>query len=200
MNLFGKFQQGLAYADFLSRHGTDVHRQRWRQVHDQVALTVAQRQLLGSFTRQMNVLVLAGAWCGDCVNQCPIFEHFAAASRVLTVRYLDRDEHSDAQQELQINAGSRVPVVVFLSIMDLPTDRRAEFVKWAGGYTTASDQETKDASASAVADYLRSIVDERYANPGDDLLSRIAGWRDNPRFQTIETWRDKAEAELTKGS
>ena len=83
-----------------------------------------------------------------------------------------------------VNDFARVmPVVVFLSIMDLPTDRRAEFVKWAGGYTTASDQETKDASAAAVADYLRGIVDERAVNPGDDLLSRIAGWRKNPRFQ-----------------
>src|SRR5262249_3964482 len=115
MNLFGKFQQGLPYAEFLNRHGTEVHRQRWRQVHDQVVLTAAQRNLLAGFTRQTNVLVLAGAWCGDCVNQCPIFEHFAAAARVLTLRYLDRDEHSDAQRELQINGGNRVPVVVFFS-------------------------------------------------------------------------------------
>jgi hypothetical protein len=34
---------------------------------------------------------------------------------VLQVRYLDRDEHADAQRELQINAGNRVPVVVFFS-------------------------------------------------------------------------------------
>jgi hypothetical protein len=115
MNLFGKFQQGLSYTDFLNRHGTDVHRQRWRQVHEQVTLTPAQRQLLAGFTRPTQVLVLAGAWCGDCVNQCPIFEHFAAATRVLTVRYLDRDEHADAQRELQINGGNRVPVVVFFS-------------------------------------------------------------------------------------
>jgi hypothetical protein len=115
MNLFEKFGQGLAYADFLNRHGTEVHRQRWRQVHDQVVLTPAQRQLLAGFTRQTNVLVLAGAWCGDCVNQCPIFERFAAVAPVLAVRYLDRDEHADVQRELQINGGNRVPVVVFFS-------------------------------------------------------------------------------------
>ena len=28
----------------------------------------------------MKVIVLAGAWCGDCVNQCPILDHFAAAT------------------------------------------------------------------------------------------------------------------------
>jgi thiol-disulfide isomerase/thioredoxin len=115
MNLFDKFQAGLPYATFIERHANDGQKQRWRQVHDQVKLSDAQRQLLGSFRRTMNVLCLAGAWCGDCINQCPIFEHFAAAAPVIQVRYLDRDEHADVQRELQINGGNRVPVVVFLS-------------------------------------------------------------------------------------
>lgn len=115
MNLFEKYQQGLRYDEFLKRYGTEVHQKRWHDLHAQVALTEAQRNLLGSFRRQMPVLCLAGAWCGDCVNQCPIFEHFAAAAPVIQVRYLDRDAHDDVQQLLQINAGNRVPVVVFLS-------------------------------------------------------------------------------------
>jgi hypothetical protein len=115
MNLFDKFPLGLTYAEFLARYATDAQKQRWRQVHEQVALTPEQRQLLGGFTRTMNVLCLAGAWCGDCINQCPVFEHFAAATPVLRVRYLDRDEHADAQHALQINGGNRVPVVVFFS-------------------------------------------------------------------------------------
>src|SRR5438105_5265033 len=115
MNLYEKFSPGLPLADFLAKYATDVQKQRWRGVHEQVALTPAQRQLLAAFTRRMNVLCLAGAWCGDCINQCPIFEHFAAAAPALTVRYLDRDEHADVQRELQINGGNRVPVVVFFS-------------------------------------------------------------------------------------
>lgn len=115
MNLFDKFQQGLSYADFLTRYGTDVHRDRWRTFHGQVQLTAAQRELLQSFTREMNVLVLAGAWCGDCVNQCPIFDHFAAVAPVIKLRFVDRDDHADLQQLLRINGGNRVPVVVFLS-------------------------------------------------------------------------------------
>jgi len=115
MNLFDKFSAGLAYDAFLARYANDGQKQRWRQMREQLALTTAQRELLGSFTRTMNVLVLAGAWCGDCVNQCPIFEHFAAAAPVIITRYLDRDEYADVQRELQINGGNRVPVVVFLS-------------------------------------------------------------------------------------
>jgi hypothetical protein len=126
MNLFEKFQAGLAYDDFLARYATDGQKQRWRQVREQIVLTAAQRQLLGSFVRRMNVLVLAGAWCGDCINQCPIFEHFAAAAPVIATRYLDRDEHADVQRALQINGGNRVPVVVFFSEDGLEAARFGE--------------------------------------------------------------------------
>jgi len=86
MNLFDQYRQGLSYADFLARHGTEEHRARWRRCFEQVTLTAEQRQILAAFTRTMPVLCLAGAWCGDCVNQCPIFEHFAAAAPVIQVR------------------------------------------------------------------------------------------------------------------
>src|SRR5262249_20382175 len=100
---------------FLARYANEGQKQRWRQVHEQITLTPAQRELLASFRRETPVLCLAGAWCGDCINQCPIFEHFAAAAPVIRVRYLDRDDHADVQAALQINSGNRVPVVVFFS-------------------------------------------------------------------------------------
>lgn len=115
MNLFDKFAAGVPYVDFLARYGTDVHRGRWAQLHSQVALSADQRLLLGAFTRRMPVLCLAGTWCGDCVNQCPIFDRFAQAAPVVELRFLDRDEHRDVQQALQINGGDRVPVLVFFS-------------------------------------------------------------------------------------
>ena len=64
----------------------------------------------------MNVLCLAGAWCGDCVEQCPILQRLAeGSSRCVDLRFLDRDEHPDVQAELSICGGKRVPVAVFLS-------------------------------------------------------------------------------------
>jgi hypothetical protein len=115
MNLFDKFQPGLPYTEFLARYATDDQKNRWRQVHEEIVLTGPQRQLLASFHRQMNVLCLAGAWCGDCINQCPAFDHFATAAPVIHLRFLDRDDHADVQRELQINGGNRVPVLVFFS-------------------------------------------------------------------------------------
>lgn len=115
MNLFPKFADALPLPQFLAKYGSGTDKARWEAAHAATQLTDAQRQLLGKFTREMNVLVLAGAWCGDCVAQCPTFERFAEAAPVLKVRYLDRDDHADAQAALQINGGNRVPVAVFFS-------------------------------------------------------------------------------------
>jgi thiol-disulfide isomerase/thioredoxin len=84
-------------------------------MHGRIQLADAQKKLLASFKREMPVLVLAGAWCGDCVDQCPIFEHFAAAAGVLKIRYFDRDDAPDFAPHVMICGGARVPSVVFLS-------------------------------------------------------------------------------------
>ena len=115
MNLFPKFAAALPYNDFLARYANDAQKVRWQSVHSEVTLTPAQLELLRTFKRKLHVLCLAGAWCGDCSGQCPIFAHFAAAAPVLDLRFLDRDDHADVQQELKINGGDRVPVVVFFN-------------------------------------------------------------------------------------
>jgi thiol-disulfide isomerase/thioredoxin len=110
-----KFAAGLDYQDFLNTHGTEEHRRRWADFHARVTLTPAQRELLAGFQREMQVLCLAGAWCGDCVNQCPILDHFAAVTPRIKLKFFDRDTHPDLAAELQICGGARVPVVVILS-------------------------------------------------------------------------------------
>jgi hypothetical protein len=109
-----EFSQGLKYDEFLARYGTDEHRRRWNGVYERVRLTVSQRQLLAGFTRKMKVLCVT-SWCGDCVNQCPIFQAFADASPLIDVRYFDRDIYTGLQAAVRICGGERVPVVVFLS-------------------------------------------------------------------------------------
>ena len=115
------FEAALPYREFLERHATPDQRSRWDAFHKQVSLTPAQQTLLGGFVRRMPVLVLAGAWCGDCVSQCPIFDHFAAASpaaggsRLIDVRFLDRDARPDIAAHLKVCGGQRVPVAMFLS-------------------------------------------------------------------------------------
>src|SRR5262249_3551204 len=109
------FAEALPYSDFLNRHATPAKRPRWDALHAQFALSDDQRALLRGFTRRMPVLCLAGAWCGDCINQCPAFDHFAQAAPAIDLRLLDRDARADVRDALSINGGQRVPVAVFLS-------------------------------------------------------------------------------------
>lgn len=115
MNWERIFNKSLPYADFLEAAGSSVHRDRWQAVHDRVTLTAEQEALVAGFTRKMNVFCLAGAWCGDCVNQCPIFQRVAEANPLIDLRFLDRDVDPALRAELSVNGGQRVPVVVFLS-------------------------------------------------------------------------------------
>ena len=115
MNFAEAFDDALPYESFLKRYGTAEQQRRWNDFHNSVGLTPEQTALLESFTREMKVLVLAGAWCGDCVNQCPIFEHFSNANPCIQVRYADRDDAGELAAALTTCGGARVPAVVFLS-------------------------------------------------------------------------------------
>jgi thiol-disulfide isomerase/thioredoxin len=159
MNLFDKFSVGLPYDDFLGRYATDNQKERWSKLREQVSLTPDQAQVLAAFRREMNVLCLAGAWCGDCINQCPIFEHFAAAAPVIHVRYIDRDEHADAQSVLQINGGNRVPDVVFFSEDGFEVARHGE--------------RTLSKYRQMMADRAGDSCPSGLAIPGESLLASV---------------------------
>jgi hypothetical protein len=115
MDYLTKFNAGLSYDDFLNRYAQPDDRRRWDAVHAAVALTAEQREILAAFTREMRAFVLAGAWCGDCVNQCPIFAHFAAVCPPIKLRFFDRDDHPDLGERLAICGAPRVPAVLFVS-------------------------------------------------------------------------------------
>src|SRR5262245_17627795 len=110
MPLFDRFSAAFPLDHFLVKYANAAHRPSWQQTFDAVKLTDDQKILLASFKREMNVMVLAGAWCGDCAQQCPIFDRFAEAAKVVNVRYLDNAEHADVQDALSINGGKRIPV------------------------------------------------------------------------------------------
>jgi thiol-disulfide isomerase/thioredoxin len=148
MNLFDKFAAGLPLPEFLAKYGTDADRAKWQRAAGQTHITDAQKQVLGKFTRRTNVLVLAGAWCGDCASQCPIFERFAEAAPVIVTRYIDRDEHADVQAALKINGGNRVPVAVFFSEDGFEVARYGE--RTLARYRQLVEQATGEACATGL--------------------------------------------------
>ena len=113
--LKAKFDSALTYARYVVT-GTEEQQRRWQQAYElaATAVTAKQRSTIGGFARVMNVLVVSGIWCGDFVQQCALIERLAEANPAkVRVRYLDRDEHKDLSSRLRVNAGDRVPVVVF---------------------------------------------------------------------------------------
>lgn len=115
MDFAAKFEEGLPYEQFLDKYANAEQRRRWNSVFDHVALSDAQRILLENFRREMKILVTAGTWCGDCVDQCPILGHFAACNGHIRIHYFDRDDHSELAESLSLCGGQRVPSILFLS-------------------------------------------------------------------------------------
>lgn len=115
MDWMSVFEEALPYAEFLDRYAKPAQRLRWDGLHAKVRLSAEQTAVLGGFTRRMPVLCLCGAWCGDCINQCPTFDHFAKGSAAIDLRFLDRDARPEIREALAVNGGHRVPVLVFLS-------------------------------------------------------------------------------------
>jgi hypothetical protein len=126
MDWSSAFAEALSYRTFLDKYANPTQRERWDAMHGRIGLDEAQKALLAGFTRRMPVLVLNGAWCGDCINQVPIFDHFAAAGPQIELRLIDRDARADVREALAINGGNRVPVVVFLSEDMLEVGRYGE--------------------------------------------------------------------------
>jgi len=112
-----KLDQGLSYGDFVALGRPEGHDGQWHQRYGQLELLQPQRDLVASFTREMNILCLTGTWCGDCALQGSAIARISEANpEKLKLRFILRsDEHADLIVKSQINAGFRVPVTWFLS-------------------------------------------------------------------------------------
>jgi thiol-disulfide isomerase/thioredoxin len=149
----------------LTRHGTPDQRSRWDAFHGRVSLTPVQTKVLSNFVRRMPVLVLAGAWCGDCVNQCPIFAHFATAAPSIDLRFLDRDARPDIAAHLKVCGGQRVPVAAFFSEDFSPVLFYGD--KTLAAYRAAASAQLGDSCASGAA-----------PPPADQIAAVTSDWLD----------------------
>jgi len=163
MNWSDPFAESLSYTDFLDRYASPEHRARWDAMHAKVRLTDEQKALLCGFTRAMPTFVLNGAWCGDCINQCPIFDHFAKASPAIDLRFFDRDAKPEVREALMINGGHRVPVVVWLS------EDMYEVARYG--------DRTLSRYTQLAADQLGPSCPTGVVPPGEDAMARVvAEW------------------------
>ena len=165
------FEAALPYDGFLDRHATADQRARWDAFHARVRLTADQERLLAGFVRKMPVLILAGAWCGDCVNQCPIFAHFARHAPAIDLRFLDRDAQPDIAAHLKVCGGQRVPVAAFFAEDFAP-------VLFYGDRTLAAYR------AAAAAQLGAACPSGAVPPPADQIAAVVADWLD--QFERVQ--------------
>lgn len=164
-----KHDAGLAWADYLASGNVD-QQAAWKKVYDQVELTDAQKKMLGSSVREMNVIVLSGIWCGDCVRQGPMFQKIAEACGTtgggkVKLKWCDRDEHMDLQERVKVCGGQRVPVVVFAA-------EDYELVGWYGDKPLARYRIQAAQLQGAGCPLPGAPV------PNDELAAELADWVD----------------------
>jgi cytochrome P450 len=119
-----------------------------------------------------------------------VFNPFFQPTKIAAMREKARSLAIELIEKIAVQArcevisdfASILPVIMFLGIVDLPIERRGDFLAWAHEFSLAREQAQRDAGLAKVLAYLNQVTRERHANPGTDMLSAISAWRDNPRF------------------
>ncbi|NLR72779.1 cytochrome P450 [Novosphingobium sp. ERN07] len=106
-------------------------------------------------------------------------------ARALTIELAEK-MLPNGQCEFLAEFGRVMPVTMFLRMVDLPLDRREEFVEWGIAIISSYDLQSRIEANQRINDYLQTVLDEREGGEGDDLLTRVANWRRNPRFESDE--------------
>ncbi len=174
------FENALPYDRFLDTYASADDKKRWVDFAAKVQLSPEQKSLVAGFRRKMPVLCLAGVWCGDCVNACPIFHAIAKESSTIDLRFVHRERNflpqaTDAgtrlANELSICGGPRVPVLVFLSEDFYECERFGE--------RTLATYRQKVASRQGA-----SCSTGLFAPPTDIVKANVAEWLTH--FERIE--------------
>ena len=108
------FSSAHSFEAFIAT-GTQNQRARWQQFADAIQIPHSSLEVIKGFKRQLNILVIAGIWCGDCARQCPMLYKISQLNDYLSLRFLDNEANPQLRDELRIHGASRVPVVVALS-------------------------------------------------------------------------------------
>ncbi|HUH49149.1 MAG TPA: cytochrome P450, partial [Mycoplana sp.] len=97
----------------------------------------------------------------------------------LTNRLIDGFEKDDKVELLSAFADI-VPVTMIARMIGIPDEMGPQLLKWSHAYVrmymfgrTEADEHAADKAAAEFADYVRSVIAERRANPRDDLLTHM---------------------------
>lgn len=159
------FGGALAFRDYLTS-GNAREQRAWARAEAAVpALPENAAARLDPAGRVVNLLVLSGIWCGDCVRSVPVIARLAgAAGPSLDLRLLDRDADPELRDELRVLGAMRVPMALFL------TEDFHEIGRWGDRPLTVYRQ--KAATELGAACPLPGAAD------GGALAAETAEWLD----------------------
>jgi cytochrome P450 len=99
--------------------------------------------------------------------------------RALTIELVDRFADRDGC-DFHAELATPLPSTVFLRLLGLPLDDVEQFMQWRddtvrpAGATAEEQQARREAAGAAITRYFETGLDAKLADPGDDLLTRIA--------------------------
>jgi unspecific monooxygenase len=108
----------------------------------------------------------------------------------LANRLIDNFE-KDGKTELLSTFADIIPVTMIARMIGIPEEMGPQLLKWSHDYVgmymfkrTRADEEAADRSAKEFADYVRTVIAERRAEPRDDLLSHMIHTEHKGQFLT----------------
>ncbi|MEH3111210.1 MAG: cytochrome P450 [Agrobacterium cavarae] len=108
----------------------------------------------------------------------------------LAHRLIDRFE-KDGQTELLSSFADIIPVTMIARMIGIPEEMGPQLLKWSHAYVgmymfkrSREDELAADRAAKEFADYVRSVIAERRAEPKDDLLSHMIHTEHKGQFLT----------------
>ncbi|HVB37313.1 MAG TPA: thioredoxin family protein [Vicinamibacterales bacterium] len=160
------FDQAADYETYLAQSPA-AKADRWRaQMLALPELTVDDRERLTGHDVRLNVLLVSGVWCGDCVRQGPMLRQLAAAAgHEVELRVIDRDADTAVRDELRILGAMRVPVAVFL------TDQFLEVGRFG-------DRMLSTYRRKAVTEVGAACALPNASTPADELAAERGEWLD----------------------
>jgi unspecific monooxygenase len=103
---------------------------------------------------------------------------------------IDRFE-KDGQTELLSSFADIIPVTMIARMIGIPEEMGPQLLKWSHAYVgmymfkrSREDELAADCAAKEFADYVRSVIAERRAEPKDDLLSHMIHTEHKGQFLT----------------
>ena len=109
-------------------------------------------------------------------------EHYEAKSRAVIAALIE-GLRPLGRCEFVADFATIAPLKIFWDFVDLPYERREDFLRWGSRFMTNASLEDRAQANRELTDYLGQLLDERLEEPGDDVFSGISQWRTNPRYK-----------------